>query len=96
MALKMQDVDHECPTNRYERNFYPMLQGGKGLPILYDSGVQAPWDFLAMELLGPSIDSLFRKSGRDVMDLRSVCCLGMQVVSRSVPCFPSKLTRHSP
>lgn len=62
------------------------------MPILYDTGVQQPWDFLAMELLGPSIDSLFRKSGRDVMDLRSVCCLGMQVVSRIVLRLPFSLT----
>ena len=69
-----------------------MVQGGRGMPILYDTGVQSPWDFLAMELLGPSIDSLFRKSGRDVMDLRSVCCLGMQVVSRTALRLPSRLT----
>ena len=80
-ALKLQDVDHECPTNRYERYLYPLIQGGKGMPILYETGIVNPYDFLAMELLGPSIDSLFRKQGRDVLDLRSVCCLGSQVIS---------------
>ena len=94
--MKLQDYYHECPTNRYERNFFPAVQGGKGMPTLYDTGVQMPWDFLAMELVGPSIDSLLRKSGKNVMDLRSVCCLGMQVVSYGVLCSlsPLALTRE--
>ena len=94
-ALKLQDIHHECPTNLYEWNFYPKIQGGKGMPVLYDKGIQDTWNFLAMELLGPSIDTLFRKSGRNVMDLRSVCCLGMQVVSRSGLCYVAVLTRAS-
>jgi hypothetical protein len=27
VALKVQHVNHECPTNRYERHLYPSLQG---------------------------------------------------------------------
>lgn len=84
MALKVQLVDHECPTNRYERVFYPLLQGGKGMPTLYGSGVQGQYDYLAIDLLGSSLDSLFRKSGRKVMDLRSVCSIAMQLVSKPV------------
>ncbi|KAL0960714.1 hypothetical protein HGRIS_005740 [Hohenbuehelia grisea] len=82
VALKVQNVDHECPTNRYERRFYPALQGGEGMPLLYAAGVEGDWDYLAIELLGPSLDSLLRKSGQDAMDLRSVCCIAMQVISR--------------
>lgn len=79
VALKLQDVDHECPTNRYERNFYHLLSGLKGIPTLYASGVEGPWDYLAIDLLGPSLQALFK--GKEVMDLRSVCCVAMQVVS---------------
>ncbi|KAI0081547.1 CK1/CK1 protein kinase [Panus rudis PR-1116 ss-1] len=82
VALKIQHVDAECPTNRFERGFYPSLQGGKGMPTLWASGVEGPYDYLAIDLLGASLDSLFRKSGRDVMDLRSVCCIAQQVISR--------------
>lgn len=81
VALKLQDVHHECPTNRYERGFYPSLQGGLGMPTLYAHGVEGTWDYLAIDLLGASLDSLYRKSGKGVMDLRSVCCIGMQMVS---------------
>jgi casein kinase 1 len=82
VALKVQHVNHECPTNRYERGFYPTLQGGKGMPRLWASGIETCWDYLAIDLLGPSLDNLYRKSGKDTMDLRSVCCIAMQVVRR--------------
>jgi hypothetical protein len=81
VALKVQDVHHECPTNRYERRIYPYLQGGVGMPTLWAAGVQDGWDYLAIDLLGPSLDRLLRQSLMDCMDLRSVCCIGMQVVS---------------
>ena len=80
VALKMQYVNHECPTNRYERGFYPALQGGKGMPVLWASGVEGIWDYLVIDLLGPSLDNLMRKSGKDSMDLASVCSIAMQVV----------------
>jgi casein kinase 1 len=81
VALKVQNVDHECPTNRYERGLYPSLQGGIGMPTLWAAGVEGMWDYLAIDLLGPSLDTLYRKMGQDSMDLRSVCCIAMQVVS---------------
>lgn len=72
-AVKLQPVDVDCPTNMFERNFYPAIQGGMGIPSLHACGVQGKYDYLVIDLLGPSLDSLFRKSGKDVMDLRSVC-----------------------
>lgn len=51
------------------------------MPTLWAAGVFRNWDYLAIDLLGKSLDSLFRKSGQPVMDLRSVCCIAMQVVS---------------
>lgn len=81
-AVKLQPVDVDCPTNMFERNFYPAIQGGMGIPSLHACGVQGKYDYLVIDLLGPSLDSLFRKSGKDIMDLRSVCCIAMQVISR--------------
>lgn len=93
-ALKLQLVDHECPTNRYERSFYPALQGGTGMPTLFGSGVQGKYDFLVIQLLGASLDNLYRKSGQNIMDLRSVCCIAMQVVRNPFPlhnhCFAGR------
>lgn len=93
VALKLQDVHHECPTNRYEKSFYPSLQGGVGMPTLWASGVEGRYDYLAIDLLGASLDSLFRKSGKNMMDLRSVCCIAMQVVSAiQLPCLVSQIS----
>lgn len=93
VALKLQPVNEPCPTNRYERGFYPALQGGKGMPTLWASGVQGPWDYLAIDLLGRSLDSLHRELmlKQDVWDLRSVCCIAVQVVSPSPPSLPTPL-----
>ncbi|KAH8104652.1 CK1/CK1 protein kinase [Cristinia sonorae] len=82
VALKLQDKDEACPTNRYERYFYPILQGGLGMPTLWGSGVDGRWDWLAIDLLGTSLDRLYRQSGKNVMDLRSVCCLAQQIIAR--------------
>ncbi|KAL5501438.1 hypothetical protein ACEPAH_8698 [Sanghuangporus vaninii] len=80
-AIKVQDVGHECPTNRYERNFYPSLQGGTGMPTLWAAGVQGDYDYLVIDLLGASLDSLYRRNGKK-MDLRSTICIAMQVIQR--------------
>lgn len=57
------------------------------MPTLWTSGVQGPWDYLAIDLLGRSLDSLHRElmMKQDVWDLRSVCCIAIQVVSPSPP-----------
>lgn len=82
VALKVQRVDHECPTNIYERHLYPLLQGGKGMPTLWASGVQGMWDYMAIDLLGASLDNLHKNSGKDSMELGSVCSIAMQVIER--------------
>jgi casein kinase 1 len=57
------------------------------MPTLWASGVEGIWDFLVIDLLGPSLDNLFRKSGKDAMDLRSVCSIAMQVVRPTLQCL---------
>lgn len=93
VALKVQYVHHECPTNRYERHFYPLLQGGVGMPRLFGAGVHGDWDYLAIDLLGSSLDSLHRKSGKDMMDMRSVISIAVQVVSGRIKHTELKLMR---
>ena len=65
------------------------------MPRLYGSGVYGEWDYLAIELLGPSLDSLYRKSGKDTMDLRSVCSIAIQVVSHSESYIPTAKPMNS-
>ncbi|KAL4070053.1 kinase-like domain-containing protein [Scleroderma yunnanense] len=82
VALKVQDVNHECPTNRYEEYIYPLLQGADGMPRLWASGVQGKWHYLVISLLGSSLESIYRGSGKKAMDLRSVCSIAIQVIIR--------------
>ncbi|KAF8558311.1 CK1/CK1 protein kinase [Imleria badia] len=82
VALKVQDINHECPTNRYEEYIYPLLQGGEGMPSLFASGVQGKWHYLVISLLGSSLDNIYRNNGKKTLDLRSVCSIAYQVISR--------------
>ncbi|KAH9179129.1 kinase-like domain-containing protein [Lactarius sanguifluus] len=82
IALKVQSLDASYPSNSHERVVYPMLQGGAGIPTLWASGIWGRWDFLAMDLLGNSLDRLYRKSGKNMMDLRSTCSFAIQLISR--------------
>jgi hypothetical protein len=70
-AVKVQDVAHECPTNRYERNFYPSLQGGKGMPTLWAAGIQQDYDYLGTYVFRTKLD--FTLTSRTVIDLLGYC-----------------------
>ena len=88
-AIKVQEADSDHPTNKYERSFYPRLQGGVGIPTLFASGVQGKFDYLVLELLGPSLDSLYRQREPRVVGLRSVVTIALQLVRaqlRSLKC----------
>ncbi|KAI0004614.1 kinase-like protein [Russula compacta] len=82
VALKVQPIDISYPSNPHERQIYPLLQGGLGMPTLWASGLWGRWDYLAMDLLGNSLDRLYRKAGKNVMDLRSACSIAIQLISR--------------
>jgi casein kinase 1 len=60
------------------------------MPTLWASGVDGYWDYLAIDLLGPSLDNLYRNHGKTNMDLQSVCCIAMQVVSMFLCIFVHK------
>ncbi|KAI0259826.1 CK1/CK1 protein kinase [Gloeopeniophorella convolvens] len=93
VALKVQPTNISYPTNSHERMIYPMLQGGVGMPKLWASGIWGGWDYLAMDLLGNSLDRLYRKSGKGVMDMRSVCSIAIQLIER-LECMHSRGVLH--
>lgn len=55
------------------------------MPTLWACGVEGAWDYLAIDLLGASLDNLYRKSGKETMDLSSVCAIAMQLVRVRLP-----------
>jgi casein kinase I family protein HRR25 len=38
---------------------FKYLSGSPGIPIFYDSGTEGEFNYLVMELLGPSLEDLF-------------------------------------
>jgi hypothetical protein len=62
------------------------------MPTLWASGVWGRWDYLAMDLLGNSLDRLYRKMGKNVMDLRSVCSIAIQLVRPPPLCSRLRLS----
>lgn len=82
VALKIQDRDIEYPTNCRERAIYPLLQGGIGMPRLWTAGVQGKYDYLAIDLLGNSLDKIYRENGKATMDMRTVCSIAVQLITR--------------
>jgi casein kinase 1 len=61
------------------------------MPTLWASGLWGRWDYLAMDLLGNSLDRLYRKSGKNVMDLRSACSIAIQLVRPPPLCTQQRL-----
>jgi len=56
------------------------------MPTYWAGGVEGDWDYIAIDLLGASLDNIYRKAGgpAQVMDLGSVCCIAMQMVGLSL------------
>lgn len=44
-----------------EIRIYKALQGGAGIPKLYDYKTEGGYNIMVMQLLGPSLESLFKK-----------------------------------
>ncbi|KAA1469816.1 kinase-like protein [Dentipellis sp. KUC8613] len=82
VALKVQHANVSCPTNPQERRIYRALQGGTGIPTLWASNVVNGNDYLAIDLLGDSLDGMQRKNEKKPFDLRTTCTVAIQLLSR--------------
>ncbi|CAI0435996.1 unnamed protein product [Linum tenue] len=82
VAIKLENAKSNKPQLLYESAVYRLLQGGKGVPNVRWSGVEpgANYNVLVMDLLGPSLESLFDFCGRR-FSLKTVLMLGYQMIS---------------
>ncbi|GFP98913.1 casein kinase i isoform delta-like [Phtheirospermum japonicum] len=55
----MEIVKIKHPQLLYESKPYKLLQGGTGIPNVRWFGVEGDYNFLVMDLLGPSLEDLF-------------------------------------
>ncbi|KAF7439994.1 hypothetical protein PC9H_000331 [Pleurotus ostreatus] len=85
VALKVEH--HLKATSRsaiqYEQKIYSHLPAkSEGIPQFFSGGSLGGWEYIGVELLGPSVATLLAESGRSSLELHSVCCLGMQLIDR--------------
>ena len=84
VAVKAEPSDAQYPQLVYEWRLYSELGAGAaapGVPALYYTGEHAGHNFIAMQLLGYSVEELFNYCGRK-LGLKTVLSLGMAMLRR--------------
>lgn len=81
VAVKLEPVKTKHPQLHYESKVYMLLQGGSGIPHLKWYGVEGEYNFMAIDLLGPSLEDLFNYCTRS-FSLKTVLMLADQLINR--------------
>mmetsp|Transcript_20394 Transcript_20394/g.38197 ORF Transcript_20394/g.38197 Transcript_20394/m.38197 type:complete len:334 (+) Transcript_20394:24-1025(+) len=81
VAVKLENKRTRHPQLIYESKLLSALAGGPGLPEVYSAGSEGEYNFMVMELLGPSLEDL-SEAGKRRMSLKTVLMLAEQMLSR--------------
>ncbi|KAG8486873.1 hypothetical protein CXB51_020385 [Gossypium anomalum] len=81
VAVKLEPVKTKHPQLHYESKLYMLLQGGTGIPRLRWFGLEANYNVMVIDLLGPSLEDLFNYCNRK-LSLKTVLMLADQLISR--------------
>ncbi|CAH1425450.1 unnamed protein product [Lactuca virosa] len=81
VAIKLENIKTKHPQLLYESKLYKILQGGTGIPNVRWFGVEADYNVLVLDLLGPSLEDLFNFCSRK-MSLKTVLMLADQMINR--------------
>ncbi|KAL4341129.1 hypothetical protein GQ457_08G020960 [Hibiscus cannabinus] len=81
VAVKMESVKTKHPQLHYESKLYMLLQGGTGIPHLKWFGLEANYNVMVIDLLGPSLEDLFNYCNRK-LSLKTVLMLADQLIAR--------------
>lgn len=65
----------------YEYYLYKLFEGGEGFGHAYYIGQQGDFNVMAMELMGPSLDTLFKFCERQFSE-KTVFLIGLQILDR--------------
>jgi len=81
IAIKVESAHNRHPVLSLESNFLLYLQGGKGIPKVYQYISTNKYNFMLFELLGPSLENLFELCERK-FTLKTILFLGEQMLNR--------------
>ena len=82
VAVKMESVNAPIPQIFYEAKIYSLLQGNKGIPRLFWTGIEGDYNVIVIEKLGPSLEAL-RKYCGGYFSIKTVCMILLQMIQRS-------------
>ncbi|KAI7992638.1 Casein kinase 1-like protein 11 [Camellia lanceoleosa] len=81
VAIKLESVKTKHPQLHYESKIYMILQGGTGIPNLKWFGLEAEYNVMVIDLLGPSMEDLFNYCNRK-FTLKTALMLAAQLINR--------------
>lgn len=81
VAVKLESTSTRHPQLKYEAKVYRALAGGTGIPVVHWFGVEGEYNALVIDLLGPSLEDLFRFCGRK-FSCKTILLLADQLISR--------------
>eukprot|EP00830_Metopus_es_P015497 TRINITY_DN4485_c0_g1_i1.p1 TRINITY_DN4485_c0_g1~~TRINITY_DN4485_c0_g1_i1.p1 ORF type:complete len:514 (-),score=79.72 TRINITY_DN4485_c0_g1_i1:16-1557(-) len=92
IAIKVEQLERKYLFLQNEAKVYKTLQGNPGIPLFYWAGIEGDYYILVLELLGDSLDHIYRKCQKK-LSLASVLFLGQQMVER-IECIHSSEYLH--
>ncbi|KAM1247335.1 hypothetical protein ACFX2J_043291 [Malus domestica] len=81
VAIKLESGKTRHPQLLYESKLYTVVHGGPGIPNVRAFGSEGDYNFLVMELLGPSLEDLFQVCNRK-FSLKTVLMLADKMLDR--------------
>ncbi|PPD91666.1 hypothetical protein GOBAR_DD11421 [Gossypium barbadense] len=81
VAVKLESAKTKHPQLHYESKLYMLLQGGTGIPHLKWFGIEADYNVMVIDLLGPSLEDLFNYCNRK-LSLKTLLMLAIKLKTR--------------
>ncbi|KAF9474494.1 kinase-like protein [Pholiota conissans] len=81
VAIKLEPAIAKHSPLKQESKIYKTLMGGTGVPWIMWSGRQGDYNVMIIDLLGPSLEDLFKRCNRH-FSLKTVLLLADQLISR--------------
>ena len=80
VAIKVENANAKHSMLKQESRIYKTLMGGPGVPWMMWSGKQGDYNVMVIDLLGPSLEDLFKICNKH-FSLKTVLLLADQMVS---------------